>query len=66
MDKLHLKPASKDVIVRDPTTGKPLADKGEKKPRTSYWIRRLRDGDVIDLDARPEPKTEKPKGGNAS
>ncbi|WP_424682918.1 DUF2635 domain-containing protein [Frateuria sp. YIM B11624] len=34
------------VTVRDPATGKPLPEAGANKPRSSYWLRRLRDGDV--------------------
>lgn len=34
------------LIVRDPTTGKALDAAGEKKPLSSYWRRRLSDGDV--------------------
>jgi hypothetical protein len=43
---LHLKPAP-GLIVRDPDTAKPLAAEGEIKPDTTYWRRRLRDGDVL-------------------
>lgn len=56
MKTLKLKPASKDVTVRDPRTGAALKPGGEDKPATTYWRRRLRDGDVIDLNAKPEPK----------
>lgn len=44
---MTIKPAQSDLIVRDPTTGKPLQAAGEPKPRNSYWLRRLRDGDVV-------------------
>lgn len=32
--------------VRDPLTGKALPAQGASKPKTAYWIRRVRDGDV--------------------
>ena len=32
--------------VRDPVTAEPLPESGAAKPRTAYWFRRLRDGDV--------------------
>lgn len=51
LNHLRLKPAQKGLLIRDPITGQPLAEKGEKKPRSPYWLRRLKDGDVIDLDA---------------
>lgn len=34
------------VLVKDPVTGKPLDAEGEEKPDTTYWRRRLKDGDV--------------------
>ncbi|KAB7624322.1 DUF2635 domain-containing protein [Alkalilimnicola sp. S0819] len=56
--KLHIKPAP-GRQVRDPITAQPLAAKGEHKPASSYWLRRLRDGDVIDLTAPKKPKQAK-------
>ena len=64
MDILRLKPASKNVTVRDPRTGRALAARGEDKPRTTYWLRRLRDGDVIDMDAKPAAVISASKGPN--
>lgn len=45
MNELHIKPAV-GLVVRDPETNEPLDPKGEHKPNTSYWQRRLRDRDV--------------------
>ena len=57
VDTLHIKPRD-GVRVRDPHSGRALARAGEHKPRTTYWLRRLRDGDVIDLSApAPKPKS---------
>ena len=47
-----IKPATKGLIVRDNITRKPLAEKGEEKPRSSYWLRRLRAGDVIEVGGK--------------
>jgi len=44
----RVKPA-KGMLVRDPETGRHLATKGEKKPRNSYWLRRLNDADVVEI-----------------
>ncbi len=44
--KIKIKP-NNGLIVRDPLTGKPLVAEGEEKPRNSYWLRRLRDKDVV-------------------
>lgn len=46
-DTLHIKPAA-GVTVRDPVTGRALAGRGETKRRSIYWLRRLRDGDVVE------------------
>lgn len=32
--------------VRDPKTGTPLPADGATKPKTSYWLRRVREGSV--------------------
>ena len=47
-NKLHIKPARPGLIVRDPVTLKPLPPHGATVPRESYWLRRLRDKDVVE------------------
>jgi hypothetical protein len=42
---MKIKPKS-GLIIRDPETLEQLAIKGEDKPRSSYWLKRLKDGDV--------------------
>ena len=37
--------------VRNPTTGLLISDETEV-PRTQYWLRRLRDGDVVEVKAK--------------
>lgn len=49
MREFKIKPTSKDVIVRDPMSRKPLDMKGEVKPRDVYWLRRLQDKSVIEM-----------------
>lgn len=49
---MRIKPAP-GLIVRDPVTYRPLAVEGEDKPRDQYWMRRLRDADVVLV--KPEP-----------
>lgn len=56
MTELHLKPVS-GLTVRDPETLQPLAEKGERKPRNAYWLRRLKDGDVTEVQAPPKKGT---------
>lgn len=45
-DVLKIKPAEGKAI-RDPLTMQWLSRDGEEKPRNSYWLRRLADGDVV-------------------
>jgi len=60
-EKLFIKPAP-GRKVRDPITTHPLADKGEKKPRNTYWLRRIAEGDVIDLEsAKKQPQKKAAK-----
>ncbi|BBQ83933.1 DUF2635 domain-containing protein [Kluyvera cryocrescens] len=49
-DVLKIKPAP-GRTVRDPQTMKLLAVDGETKPQTSFWLRRLKDGDVLPVEA---------------
>lgn len=45
-DQIFIKPAD-GLTVRDPITQRPLAAEGERKLRNAYWLRRLKDGDVV-------------------
>ncbi len=51
-----IKPARADVPVRDPDTLEYLAAEGEEKPRTAYWMRRIAEGDVTQIVAKPKSK----------
>lgn len=46
--------------VRDPFTMKFLADEGEEKPASEYWLRRLRDGDVEQVEVASVVTAKKP------
>jgi hypothetical protein len=63
MDNVFVKPAraadGKVMVVPDPHSFRPLAADGEWKPRTNYWVRRLRDHDVT--EATPPPEASKAK-----
>ncbi|KER01180.1 DUF2635 domain-containing protein [Photorhabdus temperata] len=50
MTELHIKPTP-GLVVRDPETYEPLTEKGDKKPRIGYWLRRLKEGDVVEIPA---------------
>jgi len=53
---MKIKPAE-GLIVRDPDTRRPLAAKGEVKPKNAYWMRRLRDGDVVEITGSTKRKS---------
>lgn len=57
MSTFRIKPSRAGLIVRDPETRRPLAAEGEEKPRETYWLRRLADGDVVELEPVPVQAT---------
>jgi len=58
MGTLYLKPA-RGRVVRDPLTGKPLPPHGGRRPYSVFWMRRIRDGDVIEAEP-PARRAAKP------
>jgi hypothetical protein len=60
MTELYIKPAP-GCLVRDPRTLKPLAEEGESKPKTPFWLRRLRDGSVIKAEPAKAAVAKGPK-----
>lgn len=52
---LTIKPA-KGVRVRDPDTGEHLDAAGATVPRNRYWLRRLKDGDVVETKPQKAAK----------
>lgn len=64
---VFIKPASGPdglpLLVRDPSpSGKPLDPAGEWKPTTQYWLRRLRDKDVVEATATADKPAGKDVG----
>ncbi len=47
------------LIVHDPERGDPLPPEGRDVVDSSYWYRRVRDGDVTVVET-PEPAPESP------
>ncbi|WP_044469797.1 DUF2635 domain-containing protein [Mannheimia massilioguelmaensis] len=47
------------LIIRDPDTFEPLSEKGEDKPKTSYWLNHLKAGDVELVVAKGAKTNEK-------
>jgi hypothetical protein len=54
-DVILIQPAEPGRRVRDPITRAVLPDAGAEKPRSPYWLRRLRDGDVIEIAPAAPP-----------
>lgn len=50
-----VKPAKSGLVIRDPFTKRALADEGGRVPDTSFWRRRIADGDVVLVEERDEP-----------
>lgn len=48
MRTINVKPQG-GLLVRDPVTREPLKPKGESKPRSTYWLRRIKDKSVVEL-----------------
>ena len=46
MNTFFIKPTDPAIRPRDPETGERLAEAGEAKPMTSYWLRRQLAGEV--------------------
>lgn len=38
------------LLVRDPVTGTPLPAEGREVPRSQYWLRRIEDRDLFQID----------------
>lgn len=53
---IFIRPAP-GLKVRDPVTKQHLREDGEEKPRSTYWLRRLAKGEVIEgKHAAPQSK----------
>jgi hypothetical protein len=44
---MQVKPREPGLVIRDPRTRRPLPPQGGPVPDSSYWRRRLLDGDVV-------------------
>ena len=65
-DTATIKPASDDLVVRDPITRLPLLAEGEAKPLDTYWCRRLVDGDVVVVVGRLQIEAVTPRPSKAA
>lgn len=60
-ERVLMRPTREGLIVRDPITMNPLLAEGELKPRSQYWLRRIKDGDVevVEPTKKPAPARKK-------
>jgi hypothetical protein len=47
---MRIRPAFPGAVIRDPQTKRPLPEEGADVAESSYWLRRLRSGDVVRVD----------------
>jgi hypothetical protein len=55
---MRIKPATPGAVIRDPDTRRPLPDDGADVQASSFWMRRLRDGEVVEIEPTAEPAQE--------
>lgn len=66
---LHIKPNpdkkvdGKPLKVRDPISNEFIPKSGKRVPRSAYWVRRLRDGDVVEVNEKAAQTAAPAKGG---
>jgi hypothetical protein len=56
---MYVKPAP-GLSIRDPDLKDLLPESGRLVPDTDYWLRRVRDNDVIEAEAPPEDESPVP------
>jgi hypothetical protein len=59
--KVYVVPARHDAPVLDPITHRPLESSGAWKPRNSFWLRRIRFGEVVESVPPAAEKAPKQK-----
>lgn len=57
---MRVKPAVPGAVIRDPHTKRPLPAEGGEVPENSFWVRRLREGEVVRIDAPAQPTGREP------
>lgn len=66
MKKIKVKPSLKGLKVINPKTSRHLSENGEEVERSSYWIRRIKSGDVLIVqDEIIEEKKKQSKKSNS-
>jgi len=60
-DTFHVKPSREGLVVRYPNKPGQLPPEGETVERTTYWRRRVKQGDVVAVASQPRKAAPKPK-----
>ena len=47
---MRVKPVDPNAVIRDPVTLRPLPAEGGDVPENTFWVRRLRAGEVVRID----------------
>lgn len=58
-ERAHLRPSSPELVIPDPDHGGNLPPEGLEVPLSSYWRRRIKDGDVVQVGGGDEKKARK-------
>lgn len=60
LERAHVTPARPGLRVLDPDHGDlPLPPEGREVVLSSYWLRRLEDGDVVRAESASQPRPER-------
>lgn len=55
------------VLCLDPQTGLALTGQAKRVPKNTYWMKRLRQGDVVQVKpAKPKEPTKRSSGGRTT
>jgi hypothetical protein len=57
---MRVKPTDPNVVIRDPHTKTALPAEGGEVPENSFWIRRLRAGEIVRVDEPAQPVRNAP------
>lgn len=63
-ERIFVQPKSPELKIKDPSNGRFLPVEGAEVNLTSFWVRRMNAGDVVEVrraPPKPESKPETPK-----
>lgn len=57
---MRVKPTVEGAVIRDPVTLQPLPAEGGDVPENSFWLRRLRAGEIVRVEEPSAPTGREP------